>query len=86
MPYTLPRKALDSDQLVFVLAFGKLSVLEACTVLAGHVDRAEAPCERVSVFKVKPPATDLVTDLAGIHKCAPLIQVVGDSADRKSVV
>ncbi len=81
MPYTLPRRVVDSDQLILVLAFGKLSVLEACTVLAGHVDRAEAPCERVSVLKVKPRGPDLVTDLAGIHKCAPLVEVIGDSTE-----
>jgi SAM-dependent methyltransferase len=81
MPYTLPRKVLDSDQLVLILAFGKLSVLEACTVLVGRVDRAEAPCERVSVLKLKAPAPNLVTELAGIHKCAPLTEVIGDSTE-----
>ncbi len=80
MPYTLPSHVVDSDELVLVLAFGRLSVLEACSVLAGHVDRAEAPCERVSVLKVRPPAPRLVTDLAGIHKCAPLTEVLGNSA------
>ncbi len=59
-----------------MLAFGRLSVLEACSVLGGTVERAEAPCERVSVLKVRSPGPELVTELAGIHKCAPLMIVV----------
>ncbi|MDA4124885.1 MAG: DNA methyltransferase [Thaumarchaeota archaeon] len=81
MPYTLPRKVADSDQLVLVLVFGKLSVLEACTVLSGHVDRAESPTERVSVLTLKQRVPDLITDLAGVHKCAPLVEVIGDSSE-----
>lgn len=78
MPFILPRQVMDSEDLVLVLAFGKLSVLEACSVLSGTVGRAESPCERVAVLKVKPPGPDLVTRLAGIHKCAPLTEVIGD--------
>lgn len=75
MPFVLPSQVMDSDELALVLAFGRLSVLEACSVLAGSVQRAEAPCERVSVLKVRPPGPSLVTELAGIHKCAPLMAV-----------
>ncbi len=76
MPFILPSKVMKSDEVALVLAFGRLSVLEACSVLSGYVDRAEAPCERVSVLKVRPPGPDLVTELAGIHKCAPLMEVL----------
>jgi len=82
MPFVLPSSLIDSDELVLVLAFGRLSVLEACSVLVRTVQRAEAPCERVSLFKVEPPAPLLVPELAGIHKCAPLALVTdGDSDD-----
>jgi SAM-dependent methyltransferase len=72
MPFVLPSSLIDSDQLALVLAFGRLSVLEACSVLGRAVTRAEAPHERVSVLSVRPPASMLIPDLAGIHKCAPL--------------
>jgi SAM-dependent methyltransferase len=75
MPFILPRRFIDSDEVALVLAFGKLSVLEACSVLEGSVLRAEAPCERVSVLKVRRPGPDRVTELAGVHKVAPLMAV-----------
>ncbi len=65
-----------------VLAFGKLSVLEVCSVLRGSVQRAEAPCERVSVFKASPHVSMSLRRLAGVHKCAPLIaKTVGGAPD-----
>jgi tRNA G10 N-methylase Trm11 len=82
MPFVLPSSLIDSDELILVLAFGRLSVLEACSVLGRTVERAEAPCERVSVFRVETPAPLRVPELAGIHKCAPLaLATEGDSDD-----
>ena len=73
MPFLLPPSILDTDELAFVLAFGRLSVLEACTVLGRSVRRAESPTERVSVFAVDHVDPDRLAELAGIHKCAPVI-------------
>jgi len=73
MPYLLPRSVLETDDVSFVLAFGKLSILEACTVLGRLVQRAESPTERVSVFHVAHLDTQRIAELAGVHKCAPLI-------------
>jgi len=80
MPFVLPYSLLEAEDVVFILAFGKLSVLEACTVLGRSVRRAEAPCDRVSVFNVERLQPDRVATLAGVHKCAPLITAVGSSS------
>lgn len=79
MPFVLPSSLLDSDRVALVLAYGKLSVLEACTVLRSSVKRAEAPIERVSVLQVDRLQKEDVRELAGSHKLAPLASVV-DSA------
>ena len=72
MPFLLPRSILESEDTAFVLAFGKLSVLEACTVLGRSVRRAESPTERVAVLQTDHVDADRVAELSGIHKCAPL--------------
>jgi len=72
MPFVLPPQLLDTDEVSLVLAFGKLSVLEACTVLGRAVTQAEAPCERVSVLHVDHLPPKYVAELSGAHKCAPL--------------
>jgi SAM-dependent methyltransferase len=72
MPFVLPNSLIDSDKLALILAFGRLSVLEACSVLGRAVTRAEAPHERIAVLSVRPPASMLIPELAGVHKCAPL--------------
>ena len=75
MPFILSRRFIGSDEVALVLAFGRLSVLEACSVLDGSVLRAEVPCERVSVLKLRRPGPDEVTKLVGVHKVAPLMVV-----------
>jgi len=72
MPFILPRSFLETDDIALVLAFGRLSVLEACSVLGSPVKRAEAPTERVSVLHVDHLPSDSINELSGIHKCAPL--------------
>jgi SAM-dependent methyltransferase len=72
MPFVLPDSLLEVDDVALILAFGKLSVLEACTVLGRSVLRAEAPSERVSVLHVDHIPPDRVAELSGVHKCAPL--------------
>jgi tRNA G10 N-methylase Trm11 len=74
MPYVL-RRSFQSEKVAAVLAFGRLSVLEACSVLEGSLSRAEAPCERVAVLTVSRVALERLTELAGVHKIAPLITV-----------
>jgi len=75
MPFVLPPQVIETDEISLVLAFGKLSVLEACTVLGRTVAQAEAPCERVSVFHVDHLPPKYVTELSGAHKCAPVTSV-----------
>jgi precorrin-6B methylase 2 len=77
MPFLLPQSLLDTDRIAFVLAYGKLSVLEVCTVLGRSVQRAESPNERVAVLHVDHPDKSRITELAGIHKCAPLVAQPG---------
>lgn len=80
MPFTLPKSLIESDEVALVLAFGKLSLLEACSVLQGSVARAETPCERVSVLTVRKPGQERLLQLAGIHKIAPVMTVSGGSS------
>jgi len=87
MPFILPRRFAESDEVALVLAFGRLSVLEACSVLEGSVLSAEAPCERVSVLKVRRPVQERLPELAGVHKVAPLMALFdGTSAGVGSLV
>ena len=76
MPYVLPPQVLETDEISLVLAFGRLSVLEACTVLGKTVTQAEAPCERVSVLHVDHLPSRYVAELSGAHKCAPVTSVL----------
>jgi len=86
MPFVLPQQVLDVDEISLVLAFGKLSVLEACTVLGRTVTQAEAPSERVSVFHVDNLPPKYVAELSGSHKCAPVTSVLDSpSADMTSL-
>jgi tRNA G10 N-methylase Trm11 len=84
MPFVLPYSLLETDEAAFILAFGRLSVLEACTVLGRSVLLAEAPSERVSVLHLEGVSVDSIAELAGVHKCAPLAATVdspeGDQA------
>ena len=72
MPYVLPDSFRTSDRFVLVLAFGELSVLEACSLLGG-LRGVEVPCERVAVVDVDRPFARMIPRLAGIHKSAPFV-------------
>jgi len=76
MPFVLPPKVLETDEISLVLAFGRLSVLEACAVLGRAVKRAEAPCERVSVLHVDHLSPKYIAELSGSHKCGPVTSVL----------
>ena len=87
MPFTLPDSLLQSDEIALVLAFGRLSVLEACAVLGRSVKRAEAPAERVSALQVDHLGPDLIAELSGTHKCGPITEVVeGASSEQRKLV
>jgi len=87
VPFVLPPSVLETDELVLVLSFGRLSVLEACTVLEGSVLQAEAPNERVSVIHVNHPPIERIPELSGVHKCAPLaIKLDSPPGDMKELV
>ncbi len=78
MPFVLPPDIL-SEKIAFVLAYGRLSVLEACSILRNSVHRAEAPSERVSVFEIDPMLPESIAELAGSHKIATVTAEVRDS-------
>jgi len=80
MPFTLPKRLVDFEEVALVLAFGRLSVLEACSVLEASVLRAETPCDRVSVLKVRRPGSERLPELAGVHKVAPLMAVSDEAS------
>lgn len=72
MPFVLPDSLLDTEGVVLVLAFGKLSALEAFTVLGDAIKGAEAPVERISVLHTDHVQVTKIAELSGSHKCAPL--------------
>ena len=76
MPFTLPPSMLESDEVALVLAFGKLSVLEACATIGRDIRKAEAPSERVSALQVDSLAPEELSELSGAHKCGPITDVV----------
>ena len=76
MPFVLPSSFLEAEDVALVLAFGKLSVLEAGAVLGPSVLQAEAPSERVSLLHVDHLRADLVEALSGVHKVAPILSIV----------
>jgi precorrin-6B methylase 2 len=80
LPFILPSALLETDEVALVLAFGKLSVLEACSVLGTSVQRAEAPTERISVLKVDHLQRNRLSELSGVHKCAPVTAVPDSSS------
>jgi tRNA G10 N-methylase Trm11 len=79
MPFVLPTSTLETDDIALVLAFGKLTVLEACTVLGPSVVRAEAPSERISLLHVDHLEPRRAAGLSGVHKIAPVVSTT-DSA------
>lgn len=83
MPFVLPSSLFESEDVAIVLAFGKLSVLEACTILGPSIKRAEAPTERVAALRVDSLEPRALAELSGAHKCAPVIQTLDSvSADQ----
>ncbi|MDE1857708.1 MAG: hypothetical protein KGI26_01385 [Thaumarchaeota archaeon] len=87
MPFTLPPSLLESDEVALVLAFGKLSVLEACALFGRDIQRAEEPVERVSVLHVDHLAPRFLGELSGAHKCGPITEVVEQaSSDQPKLV
>lgn len=87
MPFVLPRALTETKAACLVLAFGKLSILEACSKLPGMIEKAESPCPRISVLSLSVPDTSLLPGLAGVHKWAPLVGVLnpGDPDPRTLV-
>jgi precorrin-6B methylase 2 len=81
LPFILPSSLLETDEVALVLAFGKLSVLEACSVLGRSVQRAEAPTERISVLHVDHLPRNRLAELSGVHKCAPVTAVPNSSSE-----
>ena len=78
MPYLLPRSLSASGKMVFVLAFGELSNLEACSVMGSEISKLETPCERVSVATLHGSTSPLIGRLSSVLKAAPLMDVVDE--------
>jgi SAM-dependent methyltransferase len=72
LPYVLPDSFRSSERFALVLAFGQLSVLEACSVLS-QLKRVDTACERVAVVDMERSASRSLPRLAGVHKFAPLL-------------
>jgi tRNA G10 N-methylase Trm11 len=70
----------NSEKFALVLAFGRLSLLEACS-LPGGLRKVELPCERVAVVETGGSSSRSLTGLAGIHKFAPLTAQFEDNED-----
>jgi tRNA G10 N-methylase Trm11 len=80
LPYVLPESFRASDKFALVLAFGELSILEACSCLRG-ISSAESPSERIAVLGLEKSSSKFLSGLAGIHKFAPLLaRFEGDEA------
>ena len=78
MPYVLPESFRVSEKFALVLAFGPLSILEACATIRS-LGRTETPCERIAVVQVDPKDSRSLANLSGIHKFAPFVaQFEGD--------
>lgn len=71
MPYVLPAAFRTSEKFALVLAFGRLSVLEVCSMISG-LRSVELPCERVGVIEIERSSSSHLPRLAGIHKFAQL--------------
>ncbi|TLY00959.1 MAG: hypothetical protein E6K95_07660 [Thaumarchaeota archaeon] len=86
MPYTLPDALRGAERLALVVAFGRLSVLEACSTVKS-VTKVEVPCERICVVELDPSSVRSVVKLAGIHKFSPLLtHFQGDEAVIRQLV
>ncbi len=65
-------------QAIMVLAFGRVSLLEICSVFSRKLKSVEMPCERVALIEFSKVEED-VTRLAGIHKLASPVVIAGDT-------
>jgi len=72
LPFVLPEPFRTSEKFTLVLAFGELSILEACSSLRS-LKGVEAPCERIAVVNLERSSARALSSLAGIHKFAPLL-------------
>ncbi len=86
MPFLLPDSLMEARDVAMVLAFGKLSILEACSLMEGSVERAEAPTERIAVFHTTRLERGRLRGLAGAHKLASVVTVLDSpSGDQSSL-
>jgi tRNA G10 N-methylase Trm11 len=69
---------LGSREAILILAFGKLSLLEFCSLLSNRLVRAELLCERAALATIDRPLDELVTTLGGIHKYASPMTLLKD--------
>lgn len=81
LPFLLPSSRDDPERAAFVLAFGRLSMLEICAVLGRSLTELENPSERVCTFRIQPTFLSSVPNIGGIHKFASMLtQVQADGA------
>jgi tRNA G10 N-methylase Trm11 len=72
LPYLLPRALTEKRGLAFVLAFGDLSYLEACTKLGERLEKIEQPWSEIALAEMKGEKGGY-EKLVGTHKVAVAI-------------
>lgn len=72
-------KELLAKEILLILAFGKLSTLEVCSLLSDYVQEIISLCENVNIVKLSRPCEKEINEIAGIHKLvSPLLSTNSD--------
>jgi tRNA G10 N-methylase Trm11 len=75
MPYLLPRSFLSARKLIAILAFGRLSYLEICTIFSDKIKNAEMINKRAALLELYVENSIKIERLAGIYK---LVAPIGE--------
>ena len=80
MPFVQDSR-LGSREAILILAFGKLSLLEFCSLLSTRLVKTELLCDRAALATIERPLDETVAKLGGIHKYASPMTLVKDTQD-----
>lgn len=78
MPYLVPKSFPTTNDSALVLAFGRLSVLEACSLLRDDITAVSQQCDRLSTISTRKAGISPLTRLAGVHKVANPLMNFGE--------
>lgn len=67
MPFLIDRR-LASREVILILAFGRVSLLEFCSLFSNRLVQTEVLCDRAAVATMSKPLDASVAELGGIHK------------------